>query len=171
MATTSEEKELLIDFYNRNEDLFKRALEVMRDNAESDEEEKNYSTMLDSMKKSRARRFFKINGGEKVYKMYEVVAEFVKYLRREKGMTFEDTEEIIKKYTQEGTCHVSVNRNEVKRSEKSIESDFEGEPFYVTKEWGMGNTGKNFDGLLKGVRQDYPDFVVEEIQNKAYGLA
>ena len=163
MATTSEEKELLIDFYKRNEDLFKRALEVMRDNAESVDEENSYKAMLDSMKKSKVRRFFKINEGEKEYKMYEVVAEFVKYLRRDKGMSFEEAEEVIKKYSQEGTGHVSVNRNEVKRSEKSFETDFEGEPFYVTKEWGLGSTGRNFDGLQKGIKQDYPDFVIKEI--------
>lgn len=163
MATTSEEKELLIDFYKRNEDLFKRALEVMRDNADSEEEEQNFKAMLDSMKKSKVRRFFKINGDEKEYKMYEVVAEFVKYLRRDKGMTFEDAEEVIKKYSKEGNCHVSVNRNEVKRSEKSFETDFAGEPFYVTKEWGLGTPGRNFDGLQKGIKQDFPDFVIKEL--------
>lgn len=162
MATTSEEKDLLIDFYNRNEDLFKRALEVMRDNAESDEEERNYKAMLDSMKKSRGRRFFKINGGEKEYKMYEVVAEFVKYLRR-KGMTFEATDDFIKKYSKENVCHISVNRNEVRRPEKCFEADYDGETFYVTKEWGLGSIGRNFDGLQKGIKQDYPDFMIEEI--------
>ena len=162
MATTSEEKELLIDFYNRNEDLFKRALEVMRDNAESDEEEKNYNAMLDSMKKSRARRFFKINGDDKEYKMYEVVAEFVKHLRC-KGKTFEEVDEIIKKYSNENVCHVSINKNEVRRPEKCFEAHHDGETFYVTKEWGLGSTGRNFDGLQKGVKQDYPDFVIEEI--------
>ena len=162
MATSSEEKELLIDFYNRNEDLFKRALEVMRDNAESDEEERNYNAMLDSMKKSRGRRFFKINGGEKEYKMYEVVAEFVKYLRR-KGMTFEATDDFIKKNSKENVCHISVNRNEVRRPEKCFEADYDGETFYVTKEWGLGSTGRNFDGLQKGIKQDYPDFAIEEI--------
>ena len=134
----------------------------MRDNAESDEEEKNYNAMLDSMKKSRGRRFFKINGGEKEYKMYEVVAEFVKYLRR-KGMTFETTDDFIKKYSQENVCHVSVNRNEVRRPEKCFETDYDGETFYVTKEWGLGSTGRNFDGLQKGIKQDYPDFMIEEI--------
>ena len=162
MATSSEEKELLIDFYNRNEDLFKRALEVMRDNAESDEEERNYNAMLDSMKKSRGRRFFKINGGEKEYKMYEVVAEFVKYLRR-KGMTFEATDDFIKKNSKENVCHISVNRNEVRRPEKCFEADYDGETFYVTKEGGLGSTGRNFDGLQKGIKQDYPDFAIEEI--------
>ena len=159
MATTSEEKELLIEFYKNNEDLFKRALEVKRDDAESDEEANNYIAMLDSMKKSKARRFFRINGNEKEYKMYEVVAEFVKFLRG-KDETFESIDEFIKKYSNENVCHISVNKDNVRRPEKCFESDYEGQPFYVTKEWGLGVQGRNFDGLLKGIKKEHPDFQV-----------
>ena len=162
MATTSEEKELLIEFYTRNEDLFKRALEVMRDNAESEEEEKTFKEILSSIKKNkRVRRFFKINGNNAEYKMYEVVAEFVKHLRR-KGKTIEFVDDIIKQYTKENNCHVSTNRSEVRRPEKCFEANFDGEPFYVTKEWGLGSEGRNFDGLQKGIRRHYPDFVIQE---------
>ena len=159
MATTSEEKELLIEFYKNNEDLFKRALEVKRDDAESDEEANNYIAMLDSMKKSKARRFFRINGREKEYKMYEVVAEFVKFLRG-KEETFESIDEIIKKYSNENVCHISVNKDKVRRPEKCFESDYDGQPFFVTKEWGLGSSGRNFDGLLKGIQKEYPEFQV-----------
>ena len=162
MATTTEEKELLIDFYTRNEDLFRRALEVMMNNAETEEEEKNYASMLSSITKKRPRRYFQINGSEKELKMFEVVAEFVKYLLQ-KGKNFEEVDNIIKDYTKENVCHVSSNRSEVRRAEKSFESDYNGIPFYVTKEWGLGSTGRNFDGLLKGIIQHYPDFLIQEI--------
>lgn len=162
MATTTEEKELLIDFYTRNEDLFRRALEVMMNNAETEEEEKNYASMLSSITKKRPRRYFQINGSEKELKMFEVVAEFVKYLLQ-KGKSFEEVDNIIKDYTKENVCHVSSIRSEVRRAEKSFESDYNGIPFYVTKEWGLGSTGRNFDGLLKGIIQHYPDFLIQEI--------
>lgn len=161
MATTSEEKELLTEFYKNNEDLFKRALEVMRDNAESEEEANNFVAMLDSMKKSKARRFFRIKDSDKEYKMYEVVAEFVKYLRK-KGLSFESIEETIKNYSKEGICHISANKEKVRRSEKCFVSDYEGQPFYVTKEWGRGLQGRNFDGLMAGINRDYPDFQILE---------
>lgn len=162
MATTSEEKELLIDFYKRNEDLFRRALEVMRDNADTEEEEKEYTTMLASMSKSRTRRFFSLNGSDKKYMMYEIVAEFVKFLRRG-GLSFEQIEQKIRDYTKEPSqCHISTNRSEVKRGEKSFEAEFEGTTFYVTKEWGRGLKGRNFDGLLLGIKEDYPAFDIQE---------
>ena len=94
--------------------------------------------------------------------MFEVVAEFVKYLLQ-KGKSFEEVDNIIKDYTKENVCHVSSNRSEVRRAEKSFESDYNGIPFYVTKEWGLGSTGRNFDGLLKGIIQHYPDFLIQEI--------
>ncbi len=159
MATTSEEKDLLLDFYKRNEDLFKRALEVMRDNAESEEEEKNYSAMLDSIKRSHARRYFSING-DKEYKMYEVVAEFVKYLLA-RNQSIDQIEKIIADCTKESRTHVSLDKTKVFRSEKCYEAQYEGGVFYVTKEWGLGKPGKNFDGLQKGINQRYSDFVIQ----------
>lgn len=163
MATTAEEKELLLDFYKRNEDLFKRALEVLRDTAETTEEKDNYSSMLDSIKKSRY-RFFTINDSPKEYKMYEVVAEFVKYmLGKPNSETFETLEKIIKKYTKEKTGHVSTSKSNVKRPDTCFETSYKGTPFYVTKEWGKGKPGYNFDGFQTGVNQDYPDFMIQEV--------
>lgn len=42
------------------------------------------------------------------------------------------------------------------------EAEFEGITFYVTKEWGRGLKGRNFDGLLSGIKKDYPAFDVQE---------
>lgn len=163
MATTNEEKDLLMDFYTRNEDLFKRALEVMRDNAESEEEAQGYNEILTSIKKSKARRFFTINGGEKRYMMYEVVAEFVIHMLK-KNKSFDAIDKIIQKYTKEFDCHISTTRENVKRRpEKSFEAEYNGEHFYVTKEWGMGTPGKNFDGLMTCINKEYPDFVIREV--------
>jgi hypothetical protein len=165
MATTSEEKELLMDFYTRNEDLFRRALEVKRDSADTEEEAENYKSMLDSMRKSKVHRFFTINDEDTKYKMYEVVAEFVKFLLN-KGVNFDDIERIIKDYTKENTtCHISPERANVKRHEKCFESKSDnGQSFFVTKEWGKGSKGRNFDGFQEGIERDYKsEFRVKEI--------
>ena len=53
--------------------------------------------------------------------------------------------------------------NEVFRSEKN---QHENNGIYVTKEWGMGYTGRNFSGLLAGINRDYPDFQIAEQQMK-----
>ena len=164
MATTTEEKELLIDFYNRNEDLFRRALEVKFNNAESDEEKKNYEEMLKSIQnqKSHVRRFFKINGNGN-YKMYEVVVEFVRKLLNEKK-GYKEIDNIIREYSKEpSVCHVSDIKRDVKNADKSFEANYNGDTFYVTKEWGMGSPGKNFDGLMKKINQSYPEFIIQEV--------
>lgn len=165
MATTPEEKELLEEFYKRNEDLFRRALEVMHQNSESDEEAKNYKEILDSINKQKkvVRRFFRINGvGE--YKMYEIVAEFTKHLIKAEQKTIADVEKIIKEYSNENNrCHVSIDKSKVFRSERCYEAKNGDEPFYVTKEWGMGRENYNFDGLQKNINKSYTDFQIQEI--------
>lgn len=130
---------------------------------ETEEEEREYETMLVSMSKSRTRRVFSLNGSDKKYMMYEIVAEFVKFLRRS-GLSFEQIEHKIRDYAKEPSqCHISTNKSEVKRGEKSFEAEFEGTTFYVTKEWGRGLKGRNFDGLLSGIKKEYPAFDVQEI--------
>lgn len=168
MATTNEEKELLKEFYNRNEELFKRALEVMRDEAMSDEEKEQYQEMIEAISVRKGiRRFFKINGNGK-YKMYEVLAEFAKYLLTQ-GKNLNDIETLIKKYTQEpNRNHISSNKGEVFRFDKHYHEaqDTKGNIlFYVTKEWGLGNNGKNFSGILTNINNNYSDFRIEEIKD------
>ena len=164
MAITSEERELLIDFYQRNEVLFKKAIEVMLASSESEEEEKDYRNMLNTITKTtRGRRFFVINNGGVKYKMYEVVAEFVKY-RLSKGISMADIENDIKSWTKENVCHVSYKKDEVRRGEKSDEANFQSSPFFVTKEWGINENGKNFSGFMTAVNKKYAtDFQIAMI--------
>lgn len=160
MAITSEERELLIDFYQRNEVLFKKAVEVMLASSESEEEEKDYQNMLNTITKTtRGRRFFVINNGGVPYKMYEVVAEFVKY-RLSKGISMADIENDIKSWTKENVCHVSYKKDEVRRGEKSYEANYQGTLFFVTKEWGINEKGRNFSGFMSAVNKKYPDFQI-----------
>lgn len=168
MAITTEETQLLIDFYTRNEMLFKKALEVMRDNAESEEEQKNYTSMLETIAKNKkVHRFFTINNSSQQYKMYEVVAEFVKFKLsqleprtsiEEKMKAIEN--EIAEYSKRKKPCNVSLNKDDVVRPEKCFTSEYNGIPFYVTREWGLTDNGKNFSGILQNIEKNYPSFRV-----------
>ena len=161
MATTQEEKELLIDFYTRNEALFKKALEVMRDNADTEEEENSYKKILVQINK-KPRRFFRINNRAEKFRMYEVVAEFIKH-ELDAGKTLQEVETFIKNATREQSqTHVSTNRDVVKRGEKAFEFNHSGKTYYVTKEW--GNSEKcNFKNLMGVINKSSTSFRIEEI--------
>ncbi len=164
MATTQEEKELLKEFYTRNEDLFRRALEAMKDDTKDDDDKKDFDSMLKSMTDRKSRRAFSINR-EGSYKMYQVVAEFTKYLRKQ-SKSFEDIEKLIKDFTKEHKrVHVSENKEKVYRYGKHYHEDtYNDKKFYVTKEWGYDSVSdKNFAGLFNNVNENYPDFRIDEI--------
>lgn len=166
MAITTEETQLLIDFYTRNEMLFKKALEVMKANAESEEEETNYKSMLETIAKNKkGRRFFTINNSSQQYKMYEVIAEFVKFKlsHSEPIISIEETMRAIEKEIagcskRYNPCNVSLIKADVVRPEKCFTSEYNGTPFYVTKEWGLTENGKNFSGVLQHIEKNYPSF-------------
>ena len=160
MATTNEEKELLKNFYYRNEALFKKALEVLRDESDTEEEEKSFGNMLKQMS-SKKRRFYTINGNGH-YKMFEVVAQFVKY-RLEQSDSLDEIEAFIKKKAKElSQVHVSKTKDAVKRGDKSYEFTHDSYSYYVTKEWG-GDVNGNFTNLRKAINDKYQDFQISEI--------
>lgn len=169
MATTKEERELLKEFYTRNEDLFRRALEVMKNDATDEDDRSDFNSMLESMKDRKSRRrAFSINGkGE--YKMYQVVAEFTKYLLEQKN-NINVIEGLLKKYTNEKSrCHISDDKTKVfrymyKDREHFHTDSYNNKEFYVTKEWGYDSKGdSNFAGFLKQVNKNYSDFHIDEI--------
>ena len=60
--------------------------------------------------------------------------------------------------------HVSTNKSEVKRSEKSYEFESQEKKYYLTKEWGLvEGKGRNFDGFMKHVNATYPDFKIVQL--------
>ena len=168
LAMTKTEKELLVEFYNRNVILFERALDAMIDSTEDDPDlKKHFEDAKENVRLTTGvRRYFSINGdGE--FKMYQVVGEFAKHLL-DKGEEIDTIEEIIKYYTQEDTrLHISEEKNTVYRNRNGkheYDTEKNGKIIYVTKEWGMDGRGKNFSGLLKGINEQYEDFQIAEIK-------
>ncbi len=170
MAITKTEKELLKQFYERNESLFLAALEVMVEDGDNTEErQKALDAVKEIAKQNKSsRRFFCINNtsGQRL-RMYQVVAEFVCFKLRN-GLTLDQIENEIKEYAKErGQTHVSTDRFEVVRGEKGYEFECRGTKYYVTKEWGLYENPekkeKSFGGFMKHVNATYPDFRIVQL--------
>lgn len=186
LATMTEERELLKDFYEKNHPLFRIAIDAMLESSEYTEEEKQVisdtKVAMDKLNTIGKRRFYSINNGGK-HKMYEVVAEFVKY-RLKQGDNLDSIEEFIKEAikTPSDRVYVSNNKKEVYRYQDDKGKDhfhtaeYNGNEFYITKEWGgvtkeeLEKTGRknpqdgNFVRLLNEINKKYTEFQIEEIR-------
>lgn len=172
LATTMEEKELLKDFYLRNEKLFRRAIDVMIETSEDDEERTDFEELRNVINKtSRNHRVYTINGKGK-YSMYQVIEKFAIY-QMEQGKTIEDVDDLCWKYVGKGKKKVMLSDDKTKVYRYQYERDgktylhyhefsFNGKVFYSMKEWG-GDENGNFPKLMNGINKDYPGFQIEEV--------
>ncbi len=165
MATTKTEKELLREFYERNESLILEALKVMVEDDDNTDEQQKALVTVKELAEQNKRRFFCINdeSGQRL-RMYEVVAQFVCF-RLKSAVAIDQIENEIRECTKEPTqMHVSINKSEVKRSEKSYEFEYEGTNYFLTKEWGLvEGSERNFDGFMKHVNDTYPKFRIVQL--------
>jgi len=170
MATTEEERDLLLAFFDRNKELFLRAGMIAKEYADTEEERVALSSLVASLNTStRAKnRFFSINGIGK-YRMYEVIARFVKFRNGKKATIPEIDSELRGFANQKNRCVVSSvesGQDGVYRNDLHFHCDKfdDGSIFYVTKELGMGEEGKNFDGIFNSINKIYgTEFKIEQI--------
>ena len=174
LATTMEEKELLKDFYMRNEELFKRAIDVMIETTEDEEQRTNFEEMKKVINKaSRSHRVYTINGNGN-YSMYQVIEEFAKDQMKQ-GKTIADVDDIFRKYVGVGKKKVMLSDDKTKVYRYQYERDgktyshyhefgFNGKSYYSMKEWG-GDENGNFQKLMNGINNNYPKFQIEEIMS------
>lgn len=172
LATTMEEKELLKDFYLRNEKLFRRAIDVMIETSEDDEERTDFEELRNVINKtSRNHRVYTINGKGK-FSMYQVIEEFAKD-QMGQGKTIQDVDETCREYTGSGKKKVMLSDDKTKVYRYQYERDgktylhyhefsFNGKDFYSMKEWG-GDENGNFPKLMNGINKDFPGFQIEEV--------
>ena len=93
MAITQEERELLKDFYKDNVAIFKKALEVMKFDAD-DDEANDIAKIITAIEKKRPKRQYTINDQDnpktnRPYTMYEVLEDFIKF-RLKEGTSIEE---------------------------------------------------------------------------------
>ena len=159
LATTMEEKELLKDFYDRNKDLFMRAIDVMIATTTDEEEKANLEDLQRTMKKiSGARRHYTING-EGDYSMYQVVEKFVEF-RQESGRSINEINQEIQIFVSSKWVFISNKQNAVAHSEKGEYISSNG--LYITKQWKGKREDMNFPRFMNGVNKNYPDFQIVE---------
>ena len=172
LATTMEEKELLQDFYERNKDLFMRAVDVRIATTTDEDEKADLEDLQQTMKKtSGTRRHYTING-QSDYSMYQVIEEFAKHLMREHNNSIQEVDEKFKQYTGEknkvflSNDKTKVYRYQYERNGKTYahyhEFNYGGESYYSTKEWG-GDENGNFPKLMQGINKDFQDFQIIKI--------
>ncbi len=172
LATTMEEKELLKDFYERNKDLFMRAIDVMIATTTDEDEKASYENLRDTIEKtSVVRRHYTING-QGDFSMYDVMGKFAIY-RMEKGDTIDVVNELVKGFLHSTLCFFSENKTKVYRyqlpkrngsfSDHTYKFNYKGNDYYSTKELGGNETGR-FVKFMNKVNEKYTDFQIVEIK-------
>lgn len=163
LATTMEEKELLKDFYDRNKDLFMRAIDVMIATTTDEDEKADLEDLQRTIKKT-SRRHYTING-QGDYSMYQVIEEFAIYMMKT-NKTIDDVDKLVKSYIGSRKEFLSKDKDKVKRIKNGKEEyytfSYDGVDYFGTKEWSGDNDG-NFQKLTKGINNNFPDFQIVEI--------
>lgn len=157
LATTMEEKELLKDFYDRNKDLFMRAIDVMIATTTDEDEKADLEDLQRTIKKT-SRRHYTING-EGDYSMYQVVEKFVEF-RQESGRSINEINQEIQIFVSSKWVFISNKQNAVAHSEKGEYISSNG--LYITKQWKGKREEENFPRFMNGVNKNYSDFQIVE---------
>lgn len=82
IAMGTEEKDLLVAFYNRNKQLFETTIQAMIQKSEDDgdsDASNAFKDVADGLKKSRAKRRYTINNDGNEYMMHEIIAKYVEF--------------------------------------------------------------------------------------------
>lgn len=172
MAITQEEKELLVDFYNDNIALFKKALEVMRsvaiDTNDIDGQE-DIKNIITAIEKKRPKRQFIINGQgnsdkQRPYTMYEAIVEYVKF-RLQSGEDIDSINTEINEFIRSKRINIDRDKTKVFQYKKGVTEalDDKSRPFFITHQWAADEKGF-FTRFSKGVNQKYEKkFIIESV--------
>lgn len=162
MAMEQKERDLLIKFFEKNEDLIRAAINALGD--------KELSESMAKIPKGRVRRY-SINNGTDHFTMYEVLEMFVeKRLQSKNSPTINDIEDIneeINKYIGKRSKRTNVtadpNKTVAKEDVHKGEIKIKGLSVRYTKEW-AGDKDGNFTKFKNKVNANFPDFQINEIQ-------
>lgn len=166
IAMSTEERNLLVNFFERNRTLFEATIDAMIKKSEADGDDvaiDAYKAVKEGLNTASARRFYSIKGQGK-YKMYEVFEEYVKY----KIFLHSQYSEIEKELTEWGLKRVvglqktSINTGSSKKS--YITSKIGDTTYYITKQWGDKDNTNNFYIFRTKVNETYhDDFLIKQI--------
>ena len=165
IAMTSEERELLVGFYNRNKQLFETTIEAMIQQATKDgdtETAKEFATAAEGLKKAgKPKRTYTINGSGS-YSMLQVIEEFIRF-KLNSGVSFN---EICNQYSKrrkflsDVPTGVSIASNPGAKPYTYI---YGGKEYYITTQLKDSDPSDNFSKFKKTVNEDEPSFQIEAI--------
>ena len=165
IAMTSEERELLVGFYNRNKQLFETTIEAMIQQATKDgdtETAKEFATVAEGLKNAgKPKRSYTING-KGTYSMRQVIEEFIKF-KFDSGATFND----IRNQYSKGIKFISDVPNGVSVASgpdaKPYTYTYGGKEYYITTQLKDSEPRDSFSKFKKRVNDNEPSFVIEAI--------
>ena len=160
---SSIEKDLLNEFFEKNKEIILRAFDEKIRSLDDDELKASMEKVRDGIINHDARFRVIYNGhdnpSEKLL-MYEVVAEFTKYRRRE-GIRFDEINEEITKKVKRSKPSVSEEKGRVhyairngKYQDKPFKDD-NGNDFYVTNQWSFSGSNPTFKRFKDYVDKNY----------------
>ena len=156
MAT--EERDLLVGFYNRNKKLFETTIEAMRLQAEKDgdeDEAKAFKEISAGLEKAgKCRRRYTINGVGS-YTMRQVIEEYIKK-ELDKGKSFDSLERVGEKFISENYDGVSIASGD---KAKPYSFEHNGKTYYVTTQLEDNKKDANFRKFREKVSNDN-DFLI-----------
>ena len=159
MAMERNERELLLKFYENNEDLIRAAINALGD--------EDLSNSMSKVPKGHPRRRYTINKKGN-YSMYDVLEEFIKY-KLKFSVSIKDINDEIQSYVGGSKVYISNDPQiEVYRQTSNDNKQrygtlsLEGKPIIrYTKEWGDGDDNQNFAKFRTKVSAKYQDFVID----------
>ena len=168
IAMEQEERNLLVKFFNRNEELFKATIRAKileaDENGEADVR-KEFQNIEKSLKNTR-KKYYSIDGQGK-YRMFHVLEEYIKKCL-ESGEKFADIQQRIDKNV--GKTIISDKANGVKigsSGAKPHEFEVNGTHYYVTKELSdkekIGNSNQKGNFFKFREMVEGSDFLVKQI--------
>ena len=162
IAMDTEERSLLVDFYNRNKSLFEATIQAMIQQATNDGDEesaKEFEKVAIGLKRAgTGSRFYQINGDGR-YSMRQVIEEYIKY-KLDAGIPFNSISPIKGKFMSEYPTGVSIGSG---KDAKPYSFNHKGKDYYVTTQLRDNEPKDNFRRFRTIVSAAEPGFVITPI--------
>ena len=168
IAMTSEERELLVGFYNRNKQLFETTIEACRQQAtkEGDSETASYfSEVKEGLKKAGGRHYYSVNDDGK-YSPSQLIEKYIKF-KLAAGTPFN---RILRKddgsaITHIGLRFISTDPEGVSKhkGEKPYSFSYDGQDYYISTQLRDKDPSSNVWAFRLYVNKTEPHFQIEVI--------
>lgn len=161
---TTEEKDLLVAFYNRNKKLFETTIKAMIQQAEKDgdeDEAKAFTEISAGLENARkCRRRYTINGVG-CYSMRQVIEEYIKK-ELDNKKSFDSIVNEVKSIKYVGAKFISTDPKGVSVStgQNAKPFTYNGENYYVTNQLSDNKPDDNFKNFRVAITEKNQDFKI-----------